>query len=123
MKLNSLDRSQSHKTNSADGSRSTNAYRCSVQEGVRMMVTPSMFMSSNTAQERAILNPPVTVQRAVVVTQEAFEVSKTVTTATAIEPTNNDISPDVSGVDTVAVKLAKGNGRPFQFCNIYMGTE
>lgn len=43
--------------------------KCTVQEGVRMMVTPSMFMTKPPLKEKAILNPPISVQRAVVVSQ------------------------------------------------------
>lgn len=43
--------------------------KCSVQEGVRMMVTPSMFMTGQSTIEKAVINPPVTIQRAVVVSQ------------------------------------------------------
>lgn len=48
----------------------TSQTKCSLQEGVRMMVTPSMLLSGQPeATEKAILNPPVSVQKAVVVTQ------------------------------------------------------
>lgn len=43
--------------------------KCSVQEGVRMMVTPSMFGSGAPASEKAIVNPPPTIHKAVVVSQ------------------------------------------------------
>lgn len=73
MKINSLDKSHDkyvQKTigNSVDsGSRVVT--KCSVQEGVRMMVTPSMFMTGQSTIEKAVINPPVTIQRAVVVSQ------------------------------------------------------
>lgn len=73
MKLNSLDKSHEklvQKTigNSVDSS-SRVVTKCSVQEGVRMMVTPSMFMTGQTTIEKAVINPPVTIQRAVIVSQ------------------------------------------------------
>lgn len=73
MKLNSLDKShdkllQKTMGNSVDsGSRIVS--KCSVQEGVRMMVTPSMFMTGQSTIEKAVINPPVTIQRAVIVSQ------------------------------------------------------
>lgn len=51
--------------------------KCSLQEGVRMMVTPSMFMSSTlpgahqSTTERAILNPAVNIQKALSVAQSS----------------------------------------------------
>lgn len=36
-----------------------------------MMVTPSIFMSGQTPAEKAVINPPVTIQRAVIVTQDS----------------------------------------------------
>lgn len=54
----------------------TTQTRCSLQEGVRMMVTPSMLFSGQPeATEKAILNPPVAVQKAVVVTQNTSQSS------------------------------------------------
>lgn len=48
----------------------TTQTKCSLQEGVRMMVTPSMFMTRPPSpKEKAILNPPVNVQKALSVTQ------------------------------------------------------
>lgn len=114
MKLNSLDRSHKPHSSSMDAARPTAANKCSVQEGVRMMVTPSMFMSSGPAQERAILNPPANVQRAVIVTQENFETSKTftVTTATAsepqLDPSKCEVSTELAKIE--AGKSAKNNG-------------
>lgn len=66
-KLNSLDRN-AHKSTSADSKIVT---KCSVQEGVRMMVTPSIFMSPQapTTTEKSIVNQHVNVQRVVVVQQ------------------------------------------------------
>lgn len=56
----------------------TSQTKCSLQEGVRMMVTPSMLLSGQPeATEKAILNPPVPVQKAVVVTQNTSSSSKT----------------------------------------------
>lgn len=44
--------------------------KCTVQEGVRMMVTPSMFGTAATGlSEKVIVNPPPTVHKSVVVTQ------------------------------------------------------
>lgn len=44
--------------------------KCSVQEGVRMMVTPSMFGTSASAKgEKVIVNLPPVVHKSVVVTQ------------------------------------------------------
>lgn len=51
--------------------------KCSLQEGVRMMVTPSMFMPSTlpgahqSSTERAILNPAVNIQKAFTVAQNS----------------------------------------------------
>lgn len=72
MKLNSLDRiqTQDKKIMSSTLESSRIVTKCSLQEGVRMMVTPSIFMTGQTPVEKAIVNPPVTVQRAVIVTQE-----------------------------------------------------
>lgn len=64
MKLNSLDKI-SHKHLGSDSSKITT--KCSLQEGVRMMVTPSLFMPP---QEKATINQQVNVQRAVVVTHD-----------------------------------------------------
>lgn len=50
-----------------------------------MMVTPSMFMTGAPPQEKAILNPPVNVQRAVIVTQENFEANKSTAISTTAE--------------------------------------
>lgn len=73
MKLNSLDRipTQDKKTMSSTLESSRIVTKCSVQEGVRMMVTPSIFMSGQTPAEKAVINPPVTIQRAVIVTQDS----------------------------------------------------
>lgn len=69
MKLNSLDRNAG-KSSSTDSSKITT--KCSVQEGVRMMVTPSIFMTPQApATEKVVVNQQVTVQRAVVVTQDS----------------------------------------------------
>lgn len=65
MKLNSLDKS-GQKHSSLDSSKITT--KCSVQEGVRMMVSPSIFMTQKA--EAAVINHPVNVQRAFVVTQD-----------------------------------------------------
>ncbi|XP_058827136.1 protein unc-79 homolog isoform X1 [Topomyia yanbarensis] len=46
----------------------TSAAKCSVQEGVRMMVTSSML---GQPKAQAILNPPANVQKAVIVTQNS----------------------------------------------------
>lgn len=52
----------------------TTQKKCSVQEGVRMMVTP-MVSNQNEVKEKAILNPPVVVQKAIVVTQNTASTS------------------------------------------------
>lgn len=81
MKLNSLDKTHEkvlHKSMSTTIESTRIVTKCSVQEGVRMMVTPSMFMSGQSTIEKAVLSPPVNVQRAVVVTQDAATTSKTV---------------------------------------------
>lgn len=53
----------------------TNQKKCSVQEGVRMMVTPMVTNNQNEVKEKAILNPPVVVQKAIVVTQNTASTS------------------------------------------------
>lgn len=63
MKLNSLDKHQ--KSSSIDSSKITT--KCSIQEGVRMMVAPSIFM---TPQADVIVAQPANVQKAMVVTQD-----------------------------------------------------
>lgn len=45
--------------------------KCTVQEGVRMMVTPGMFGTPSAALEKAIINPPPVVQKSVIVTQDS----------------------------------------------------
>lgn len=67
-KLNSLDRN-SHKTIAPDSTKIVT--KCSVQEGVRMMVTPSIFMTPQppTTIEKAIVNQQVIVQRANLIQQ------------------------------------------------------
>lgn len=62
-KLNSLDRNV-HKSTAADSTKIVT--KCSVQEGVRMMVTPSIFMTPTTT-EKAVVNQQMNVQRAIVV--------------------------------------------------------
>lgn len=66
MKLNSLDKS-GQKHSSLDSSKITT--KCSVQEGVRMMVTPSIFMPPQKPDSVAV-SQPVNVQRAIVVIQD-----------------------------------------------------
>ncbi|XP_055321973.1 protein unc-79 homolog isoform X3 [Sitodiplosis mosellana] len=66
MKLNSLDKHT--KQSSTDSSKIVT--KCSVQEGVRMMVTPSIFMSPRPAIDIAATNQPMNVQKAVVVIQD-----------------------------------------------------
>lgn len=70
----------------------TVAQKCSVQEGVRMMVTSSML---GQPKAQAILNPPANVQKAIVVTQNTAvalpkpkesTVSKVVTCFTSNQP-------------------------------------
>lgn len=60
MKLNSLDRI-GQKYSSTDSSKITT--KCSVQEGVRMMVTPSIFMTPQAPPEIAPLQQSVVVQQ------------------------------------------------------------
>lgn len=67
MKLNSLDKYS--KQSSTDSSKIIT--KCSVQEGVRMMVTPSIFMTPQPPIEFATVNQQVNVQKAVVVTQDS----------------------------------------------------
>lgn len=125
MKLNSLDRSHSHKVH-ADGVR-PNTSKCSVQEGVRMMVTPSMFMTGGSAQERAVLNPPVNVQRAIVVTQENFEANKATTiTTTAITNDDKQVKVETVEIDTAPVvveataKVEAGTSKPIKATGILL---
>lgn len=74
MKLNSLDKSHDKSLQKSQSSTEskvvTTTKVCSVQEGVRMMVTPSIFMTPQAPIEE-ILSPEVSVQKAVVVTQDA----------------------------------------------------
>lgn len=86
MKLNSLDKS-GQKHSSLDSSKITT--KCSVQEGVRMMVSPSIFMTQKKT-DTAIINQPINVQRAVVVTQDN-KASKDIDTKTETK--------DISEVD------------------------
>ncbi|XP_062699699.1 protein unc-79 homolog isoform X2 [Aedes albopictus] len=74
----------------------TVAQKCSVQEGVRMMVTSSML---GQPKAQAILNPPANVQKAIVVTQNTAvalpkpkesTVSKVVTCFTSNQPKTDD---------------------------------
>lgn len=67
-KLNSLDRN-TYKNTAADSTKIQT--KCSVQEGVRMMVTPSIFMTPQApaTTEKAIVNQQVNVQQAFVVQQ------------------------------------------------------
>lgn len=93
---------------SIDSSKMPNS-RCSLQEGVRMMVTPSMFMtgpSPSGAKDRAILNPPVIVQKAIGVTQPVVTTTKIMTSITAsTKPTEPSTE---NGNETN--KLNKANG-------------
>lgn len=66
MKLNSLDKHS--KQSSTDSSKIVT--KCSVQEGVRMMVTPSIFMTPRPPVDIATINQPINVQKAVVITQD-----------------------------------------------------
>lgn len=139
MKLNSLDRSHKTASSSGDILRPLPANKCSVQEGVRMMVTPSMFMtgkifkrtmklelaqmqnwqiffSSYTggpSQDKAILNPPVQVQRAIVVTQENFEPAKSTIISTAASEIKSIVElKDDAGTKPITseAKQVKNNG-------------
>lgn len=65
MKLNSLDKHS--KQSSIDSKIVT---KCSVQEGVRMMVTPSIFMTPRPPVDIATINQSVNIQKAVVITQD-----------------------------------------------------
>ncbi|XP_031621809.1 protein unc-79 homolog isoform X2 [Contarinia nasturtii] len=67
MKLNSLDKHS--KQSSADSSKTVTS-KCSVQEGVRMMVCPSIFMTPQGPIETAPINQPINVQKSVVITQD-----------------------------------------------------
>lgn len=67
MKLNSLDKHS--KQSSADLSKTVTS-KCSVQEGVRMMVCPSIFMSPQGPIETSSINQPISVQKSVVITQD-----------------------------------------------------
>lgn len=105
MKLNSLDRSHTaHKTTATSAVASMMANKCSVQEGVRMMVTPSMFMTAAPPQEKAILNPPVNVQRAVIVTQENFEANKSAGISTTAETKQGSSKLETTGDPSAVVK-------------------
>lgn len=74
-KLGSLDRS-AQKPSSSDLSKIIT--KCSVQEGVRMMVTPSIFMQQKPpATEKAVINQQVNVQQAVIVTQDVKSTAET----------------------------------------------
>lgn len=116
MKLNSLDKSHDkslQKSGSALAETARLASKCSVQEGVRMMVTPSMFMTGQAAIETAVLSPPVTVQRAVVVSQD----SKTSTASTkdvsevdSAKPTSAMASMIAETSTSVAKQIAVGSG-------------
>lgn len=66
-----------HRTSTLEAkSVTTIQSKCSLQEGVRMMVTPSMLVTGqHEATEKAILNPPANVQKAVVVTQNTKSTS------------------------------------------------
>lgn len=126
---NSIEKSQrTHLTgfneNSALSKLVTSQTKCSLQEGVRMMVTPSMFMTgpaTSTAtsnmisiQERAILNPPVSIQKAIVVTQStdggALSISSksvktlgsmatSINTTAAIKKTDDSSSNSILGLN------------------------
>lgn len=50
--------------------------KCSLSEGVRMMVTSSMLGTEQQAKAQAILNPPVNVQKAIVVSQNTLAATK-----------------------------------------------
>lgn len=92
---------------SIDSSKMVNS-KCSLQEGVRMMVTPSMFMTAGppSPKDRAILNPPVIVQKAIGVTQPVVSTTKIMTSITsANQPRNVDNLPE-----SEANKLNKANG-------------
>lgn len=75
MKLNSLDKihdkswQKAHSSSSSDSSRIVT--KCSVQEGVRMMVTPSIFMPPQAPVDKVALNQSINVQKTVVITQDA----------------------------------------------------
>lgn len=86
--------------------------RCSLQEGVRMMVTPSMFMTGPSppppVKEGAILNPPVTVQKAIGVTQPLVATTKIISSITS---SHQSKVMGESVVTTESIKISKTNGR------------
>lgn len=89
MKLNSLDKHT--KQSSSDSSKIVT--KCSVQEGVRMMVTPSIFMTPQPPIDIAPPNQSVNVQKAIVVTQDNK------TDKEIVEPKETKETKDVSEVD------------------------
>lgn len=95
---------------SIDSTKMVNS-RCSLQEGVRMMVTPSMFMtgpSPTGAKDRAILNPPVIVQKAIGVTQPVVSTTKIMTSITSSnQPKITEPTADICNETN---KLNKANG-------------
>lgn len=86
--------------------------KCSLQEGVRMMVTPSMFMSSTlpgahqSTTERAILNPAVNIQKAFSVAQSSGT-SGTSGTARVISDARSPVVASGSS-ETSAIKPPQG---------------
>lgn len=98
MKLNSLDKShekfvQKSPGDSVDGTSSRISTKCSVQEGVRMMVTPSMFMTGQSAADKAAMNTSTTHQRVTVVGQSKSQ-PPTATAMAAMTTTQNGSSGD-----------------------------
>lgn len=78
--------------------------KCSLQEGVRMMVTPSMFMSSTlpgahqSTTERAILNPAVNIQKAFSVAQSSGSIGTTKASSEAKSSGVASGSTEISGI-------------------------
>lgn len=63
MKLNSLDKSTPRAQTSSSSESSRIVTKCSIQEGVRMMVTPSIFMSPQTAAEKPQVSQSIHTQK------------------------------------------------------------
>lgn len=118
MKLNSLDKS-SQKHTTTDSTKIVT--KCSVQEGVRMMVTPSIFMTPQTPLDTAVLNQQANVQRAVVVTQDnkaGKDVEVKIESKDAKDTSEVDCSKSAIGSllteasTSVAKQIAMGSSKP-----------
>lgn len=101
MKLNSLDKLHDKSLQKSQSGLSTGIVtKCSLQEGVRMMVTPSIFMPPQQI-EKPILSEEVSVQKAIVVTQDIkSNVDTKETKSTELK------GKDLSEVDSGPVKSA-----------------